>query len=62
MPRPVVSTTPADQATNVAVDSNIVINFSESVTRDRQRVRAAMPGRRPAVICADRLARRARSR
>ncbi len=37
----VVSTTPANPATNVAVNSTIVINFSESVTRPPARSRSS---------------------
>ena len=50
------ATAPANAATNVPVDSSIVINFNESVNAPAERVRAGMPGRRPAVICANGLA------
>ena len=58
----VSSTTPASGATNVAVNSTIVINFSESVTASAAAFSLAMPGRFPADVHAERVPRARRSR
>ena len=43
----IATTTPADNATGVALDSNVTITFSEPVTVDGRLVRDHLPGRQP---------------
>ena len=53
----VIGTTPANSASNVPLNSTIVISFSESVSASASGVRPAVPDGRPAAIHAERLAR-----
>ena len=53
----VSSTTPANSANNVSVNSTIVIDFSESVTASASRLQPRMPGRLSSDVHADGVAR-----